>query len=146
MLAAGPECGFFGELAAGRTAHLYVAALERAGQAELMALNALGLWKRVPLGLFTLGSSWKARRTTSEPHRSILAVTRGDQRLAASVVEGSGDYQMTAAATVVFAEALLARRAADPGLSGVFGAEELFDLSELRDGFESRGVRIAPLT
>jgi hypothetical protein len=53
---------------------------------------------------------------------------------------------MTAAATVAFAEALLALRAGDPALSGVRGAEELFQLSELRDGFESRGIRIVPLT
>jgi NAD(P)-dependent dehydrogenase (short-subunit alcohol dehydrogenase family) len=145
MLVAGPECGFFGELATGRTAHLYFSALERAGQAELLAINVLGLWKRVPLRFFTLGSTWRARRTTSEPHRNILAVTRGEERLAACVVEGSGDYQMTAAATVVFAQALLDRRAADPTLSGVLGAEEIFDLSELRNGFESRGIDIVPL-
>ncbi len=49
-------------------------------------------------------------------------------------------------AIVGFAEALLARRAGDPVLRGILGTEEMFDLSELRDGFESRGIRIVPLT
>ncbi len=146
MQVAGPEVGFFGELASGRTGRVYVGFHQRAAQAEFLAVNAVGLWTSLPRGFFTFGSSWRARRTTSEAKRDILAVVRGDQRLAARAVEGSGDYQMTAAATVAFAEALLARRAADPILSGVLGAEELFDLSELRDGFESRGIRIVPLS
>jgi NAD(P)-dependent dehydrogenase (short-subunit alcohol dehydrogenase family) len=145
MLVAGPECGFFGELATDRRARLYLAAIERVAQVELLAVNALRLWKRVPLGLFTLGGNWKARRTTSEPHRNVLAVTRGDQRLATRVVEGSGDYQMTAAATVAFAEALLERRAQDPALAGIVGAEEMFELSELSGGFEARGIGIKAL-
>jgi hypothetical protein len=146
MLVAGAECGFFGELAADRRARLYLAAIERAAQLELLTLNALGLWKRVPRGLFTLGSGWKARRITSEPHRNILALTRDEQQLSAWVVEGSGDYLMTAEATVVFSQTLLDRRADDPGLTGVLGAEELFTLSEVRGGFEDRGIGIRALT
>jgi NAD(P)-dependent dehydrogenase (short-subunit alcohol dehydrogenase family) len=146
MLVAGPEVGFFGELADGRSARVYVGLLERWAQAEFLTLNALGLWKRLPLGFFTAGSAWKSRRTTTEPRRDILAVTRGEERLAACAVEFSGDYQATAVATVMFSEALLARRAADPTLRGVIGAEEMFDLSEFRDGIDRSGTRIVPLT
>lgn len=96
-------------------------------------MNTLGLWKRLPLAFFTAGSGWKARRTTTEPRRDILGVTRGEHRLAACAVEAAGDYQATAAATVMFAEALLGRRAADPAETGVYGAEELF---ELRDSID----------
>lgn len=145
MLAAGPEIGFFGEAAVGRNARVYIGFLERWAQAELLAINSLGLWKRLPLGFFTAGGGWKARRTTAEPRRDILAVTRGDQRLAACAVEAAGDYQTTAAATVVFAKALLTHRAANPARTGVYGAEELFDLPELRDSFERAGARIVPL-
>jgi hypothetical protein len=106
----------------------------------------LGLWKRLPLGFFTAGGGWKARRTTAEPRRDILAVTRGEKCLAVCAVEAAGDYQTTAAATVVFAEALLAHRATDPGRTGVYGAEELFHLSELRDAVERAGAHIEPLT
>ncbi len=144
MLAAGPEVGFFGELAAGRSGRVYIGFFEPWAQAEFLTLNALGLWKRLPLALFTAGSGWKARRTTAEPRRDILAVTRGDQRLAACVVEAAGDYQTTAAATVMFAQALLERRAAGSRQTGVYGAEELFALTELRDAVHSL-VRIVPL-
>ncbi len=142
QLAAGPEIGFFGELAAGRRARVYIGFLERWAEAEMTAINALGLWKRLPLAFFTAGSAWKARRTTAEPRRDILAVTRGEERLAACAVEASGDYQTTASATVMFAEALLGRRQAEPALAGVYGAEELFGLPELRDAIERAGARI----
>jgi hypothetical protein len=144
MLPAGAEVGFFGEVASGRSGRVYVGFFERWAQAEFLTINALGLWKRLPLGLFTAGSGWKARRTTAEPRRDILALTRGDQRLAACAVEFAGDYQTTATATVIFAEAVLARRAAGPALSGVVGADELLDLSEIRDAVD-RCVRIVPL-
>ncbi len=145
MQAAGPEVGFFGELAAGRTGRVYFSVLQHAAQAELLALNAMGLLSRLPLRFFLLGRSWTARRTTHEPKRDIVAVTSGNQRLAARAVEGSGDYLMTASATAAFAEALLDRRAAEPTLRGVLGAEEVFDLSELRCGFERRGIQIRSL-
>jgi hypothetical protein len=140
----GPEIGFFGALASGRTGRVYVGFHQRAAQAELLMVNALGLWKRIPPGLFTLGSGWRARRVTSEPKRDVVAVTRGGKRLAARSIEGAGDYRMTAAATVAFVEALFARRPADPPPTGVLGAEEMFDLSELRHGFERGGIRIVP--
>jgi NAD(P)-dependent dehydrogenase (short-subunit alcohol dehydrogenase family) len=144
MRVAGPEVGFFGELADGRQADLYVGFLERWAQAELLTVNALGLWKRLPLAFFTAGTRWKAQRTTAEPRRDILAVTREDRRLAACAVEASGDYHTTAAATVMFAHAVIARRRADPAKAGIHGAEELFDLPELRDAID-RLMRIVPL-
>jgi hypothetical protein len=144
MLTAGAEVGFFGEVASGRSGRVYVGFFERWAQAEFLTINALGLWKKLPLGVFTAGSGWKARRTTAEPRRDILAVTRGDQQLAAYAVEFAGDYQTTAAATAIFAEAVLARRAAEPALRGVIGAEELFTLSEIRDAVQ-RYVRIVPM-
>ena len=52
---------------------------------------------------------------------------------------------MTASATAAFVEALIIRRASRWALNGVFGAEEIFDLGELRSGLEQRGVRILPL-
>ncbi len=146
MLVTGPEVGFFGELAAERNARVYMGFLERWAQAEMLSINALGLWKRLPLSFFTAGDRWKARRTTAEPRRDILAVTRGEERLAACAVEAAGDYQTTAAATVMFAEALLGHRAADPAQAGVHGAEELFELSQLRDAVESAGAHIVPVT
>jgi hypothetical protein len=141
----GAEIGFFGEVADGLDARVYLCFIERPMQAQLLVLNALGLLSRLPRRFFTLGRRWTQRRTTGEPKRDVLAVTRAGHRLAACYVEGVGDYQMTASATVTFAEALLARRKDDPGIRGVLGADELFELDELRPGFERRGIRILPL-
>jgi hypothetical protein len=141
----GPEIGFFGELADGRAGRVYFAVLQRAVHAELLALNATGLLARLPLRLFQLGRGWTARRTTREPKRDVVAVTRGGTRLAAASIQGEGDYLMTAAATVVFARALLDRRRADPTLSGVAGAEELFDLPDLQGELERGGIDIVRL-
>jgi hypothetical protein len=141
----GAEIGFFGEVAEGRSARVYLCFIERPVHAQLLALNAFGLLSRLPSRFFTLGRRWTQRRTTSEPKRDVLAALRGGHRLAACSVNGVGDYRMTAAATAAFAEALLARRAKEPTLRGVLGAEEFFELTELRPGFEQRGIRIVPL-
>jgi NAD dependent epimerase/dehydratase family len=141
----GPEIGFFGELADGRTGRVYFTVLQRPVQAELLALNATGLLARLPMRLFQLGRGWTARRTTREPKRDVLAVTRGGTSLAAASIQGEGDYLMTAAATTVFARAALDRRSVDPTLSGVVGAEEIFDLRDLQDELERGGIELVTL-
>ena len=141
----GAEIGFFGEVAIGREARAYICIHERPIQAALLALNAVGLLTRLPRASFTISRRWTQGRTTREPKRDILAATRNGQRLAAQYVEGEGDYLMTASATAAFVEALIIRRASRWALNGVFGAEEIFDLGELRSGLEQRGVRILPL-
>jgi NAD(P)-dependent dehydrogenase (short-subunit alcohol dehydrogenase family) len=74
-----------------------------------------------------------------------------DERLAAErvvvehgprIVEGRGDYRMTAAATVVFGDALVKLRANETRRTGVFAPEELFTLRQLQPAFERRGFRI----
>jgi NAD(P)-dependent dehydrogenase (short-subunit alcohol dehydrogenase family) len=142
----GAEIGFFGEVATGRAARVYLCFIERPINAGLLALNALGLLSRLPRRFFTVGRRWTQRRTTSEPKRDVLAVSRGERRLAAYCVEGLGDYGMTAAATACFAEALLERRAAGPASCGVVGAEEIFSLEELQPAFKRRGIRVLPLS
>lgn len=147
LVLAGPDADamIFGGLLPGHTSRIYICNIERPINAEFLALNALGLLSRMPVGFFTLGSSWKLRRNAAKLQSHVVAVTRGEERLAAGVIEGSGNYLMTAAAIVGYAEALLRRRASGPSLSGVLGVEDVFDLSELRNGFESRGIRIVSL-
>ena len=142
---AGPEIGIFGDLADGRSARAYFAMIERPIQAVLLVLNGLGLLSRVPRRLATAGRRFTRGRTTTEPKRDLLLATRGARRLTGRFVEGQGDYLMTAAATVVFARALLGRQATEPRLTGVLGAEEIFELSELQSEFECGGIRILPL-
>lgn len=141
----GAETGLFGGVAEGRSARVFLAFHQRPLLAQLLALNSVGLLSRLPRGFFTIGRRQTARRTTTEPKRDMLSVGRAEQTLAACCVEGVGDYLMTAGATAVFAEALLTRFANGPAMSGVVGADEIFDLDQLRDGFEQRGIRIVPV-
>jgi hypothetical protein len=141
----GAELGFFGEVATGREARVYLCIHERPIQAALLALNSLRLLTRLPRATFTSTRRWTKGRTTREPKRDILAVTRNGQRLAAQYVEGEGDYLMTASATAAFVEALRARRASGWARNGVLGADEIFDIGELRPSLEERGMRILPL-
>lgn len=144
-LGAAEEIGFFGELADGRTERIVACWTERPFHAQVLALNAAGLLSRLPLSFFTAGRRWTQRRTSSEPKRDLVTASRAGRRLAACYVEGDGDYRMTAATSVAFAEALAARREREPDLAGVVGAEEIFDLEELRPRLEPRGVRVVPM-
>jgi NAD(P)-dependent dehydrogenase (short-subunit alcohol dehydrogenase family) len=110
--------------------------------AAILALNrlgALGLARRLPSG-----SGSPSRRPTTEPKRDVMTVLREGRRLGAYTMEAAGDYAATVAATLGFAGAVLALRAAKPGLLGAHSAETLFDLAELTPGFERRGLRLIP--
>lgn len=135
----------FGGLQDGRKTYAYGCMLERAVNADFLALNAAGLLSRMPVGFFTAGSKWKMRRRTEKAQAHILAVTRSGTRLAAGAVEGSGNYLMTAAAIVGYAESLLDRRGSRPLPTGVVGVEDVFELNEMRANFEQRGITIRSL-
>jgi hypothetical protein len=140
------EAMLFGGLLQGRNARGYMCMLERPANLQLLALNAVGLLSKMPPSMFALGSRWKLRRMLTKPQTHPLIVTRGGQPLAGSVIECSGNYLMSAAAVVVYARALLGRRGEARQLSGVLGVEDVFDLSELRDAFEARGIHIRALS
>jgi NAD(P)-dependent dehydrogenase (short-subunit alcohol dehydrogenase family) len=144
MLIGGPEIGFFGEVAHGRTGRVYFTVLQRPALTAFLAMNATHLLSRLPLRAFQLGRGWTSKRTTREPRRDIVAVTNGDRTLDACTVAGSGDYLMTASATAVFAQALLARPTSRTPSAGVWGAEELFDLLDVQHGFEASGITFTP--
>jgi NAD(P)-dependent dehydrogenase (short-subunit alcohol dehydrogenase family) len=138
----GSEIGFFGELADGRDARIYACWTQRPFNAQVLMANAVGLLSRMPLAAFTLGRRWTQRHTSHETKRDVVIASKDGRCLSARYVAGDGDYLMTAAATAVFAQALMARRDREPDLRGAVGAEELFDLEEIQPGLEERGVRV----
>ena len=79
---------------------------------------------------------------TREPIAEWVALRRSEERLAARVVCGRGDYRMTAKSTVAFGEVLLNLRERQPERTGVLPPEELFTLGELRAALEERGLEI----
>src|SRR5204863_7001818 len=95
----------------------------------------------VPRAAFTAGRGRAPTDASSEPIAEWVSVRSGGRRLAARVIEGRGDYRMTAAATVVFGEALAELRAAEQR-AGAFAPEELFSLARLWPALERRGFRI----
>ena len=111
-----------------------------------MAINALGLISKLPLSLLTLNSERQARSTVAKPQCHLCGVLRDGHRLAASAVTGKGNFAMTAASIATCAKVLLDRKDQGEIPSGVLGIDDVFDLSEVRAGFEAQGIRIAALS
>lgn len=127
----------------GRPARVGIYFRERPLQGLFGALNRLRLLRAVPRATFVAGRSRVPREASREPVVEWVAVRCRGERVAARVIEGEGDYRTTAEVTVVFADALLELRAAQPDRSGVFAPEELFELEALRPALERRGVAMA---
>jgi hypothetical protein len=122
----------------------YVYIVEAPERVGLLALNRIGLLSRLPLAAFTFGATRKAGSTVLKPQHHIHAVLKDGKRLGACLVSGNGNFEMTAAATGVCAEALIDRQRAGDLSSGVRAVEEVFDLAEVRPGFEAQGIQISP--
>lgn len=120
--------------------------LERWARDPLMAINALGLISKLPLSLLTLNAERQAASTVAKLQCHLCGVLRDGHRLAASAVTGRGNFAMTAASIATCAKVLLDRKDQGEIPSGVLGIDDVFDLSEVRAGFETQGIRIAALS
>jgi NAD(P)-dependent dehydrogenase (short-subunit alcohol dehydrogenase family) len=138
----GPEIGFFGDIANGREARIYACWMESWWNAQVLFFNATGILARLPLWAFTLGRSVTQKLTSREPKRDLVIAARGRRVLAAVSVAGEGDYLMTASSAAAFADALAARREREPDLRGLVGAEDVFELGDVRPGLEQRGIDV----
>lgn len=136
------QTGVAGDLALKLPVRFYGYTLEAWARVPVMALNSLGLISKVPLSLLTLGLEKHAASTLAKPQAHLCAVLRDGKRLETQVVLGEGNFAMSAAAIATCAKVLLDRRAKGDSLSGVHGVEDVFRLSEVRDGFEEQGIRI----
>jgi hypothetical protein len=108
----------------------------------LLALDRARLIGILPKASFTSGT----RKVPSEPSQEQIcewvAVSRGGERLAAQTLSGRGYYRMTAAATLMFAEALVGTGAADRGKSGLRSIDELVTLADVRPAAAQHGIAI----
>ncbi len=138
--------GVIGNLAERFPVRNYGYTLERWARDPVMAINALGLISKLPLSLLTLTSERQARSTVAKPQCHICGVLRDRHRLAACAVTGKGNFAMTAASIATCAKVLLDRKHQGETPSGVLGLDDVFDLSEVRAGFEAQGIRIAALS
>jgi hypothetical protein len=76
----------------------------------------------------------------------VLACGARGVHLAARTITGAGNYRVTAAATLVLAEALLDPARRDGVRPGCFEPQELFTLPELEADLRQRGLGVNPAT
>jgi hypothetical protein len=133
------------ELMAGHAVRLGVYFRERPLQALIIALNRVHLMRAVPRFAFVAGRRRVPAEPSAEPIAEWIAVRRAGERLAARRLDGHGDYRMTAMAALVFAQALLELRTAEPERTGVYAPEELFTLDRLWPELRQRGFELAEL-
>lgn len=138
------EEGWFGGLAEQYRCRSWLYLGPPPAMAGIRTLNRLGAVRLLSPRLLSIGRSRVPESASQEPKRDIVAVFRDGDRLGGYAMNGQGDYDMTVGATLALVEALMERRA-DLGLSGVYGAETLFDFAELRPRLKPRGVDFVEL-
>jgi len=140
------EDGWLGDLAGHRTVATYARFSPRALNRAMLIANALGLMKAMPLAAFVPRGRRPPIELTSEPLIEWVSVRRQGVHVAARTITGAGNYRLTAAATLVLAEALLDPGRRDCARAGCFEPHELFTLPELEGDLRQRGVAVNPAT
>ncbi len=118
--------GFFGDVGPHLRRRLYWCFLEPSAHNALLAVNACGANRWIPSRLLLAGKRRVPTALSAEPKCDVVSVSLGGRRLGAYAIRGHGDYAMTVAATVAFAEQMLRH-----DVYGCVGAEELFVLDQL---------------
>jgi len=103
------------------------------------ALNAARIISALPKALFTAGSKTLPDKLSEEQICEWVAVSRNGTRLASQAIEGRGYYRMTAAATLIFAEALSRHANRETGVRSI---DELLTVSEILPALERRGIAV----
>lgn len=135
------EEGFFGEVGTQLRRRQYWCFLEPATHRALLVVNALGATRALPDRGLLAGKRGVPPQLSSEPKRDVVAVSLGGRRLGAYAIHGNGDYAMTVAATVAFAEQTLQRT----DVRGCVGAEELFAPEDVVPQLREQGVTVVEL-
>jgi hypothetical protein len=135
------EDGWLGDLAGRRTVATYARFSPRALHRAVLGVNALRLMQALPLAAFVPRTN-RPTELTTESLTEWVAVRRQGARLAARTITGAGNYRVTAAATLVLAEALLDPARTDGVRPGCFEPQELFSLPELEADLRQRGLAV----
>jgi NAD dependent epimerase/dehydratase family len=139
------EDGWLGELARGRAVATYARFSPNALHRTMLAVNALRLMTALPLAAFVPHRKTRPTELTTESLTEWVAVRRQRAHLAARTITGAGNYRVTAAATLVLAEALLDPARRDSARAGCFEPQELFNLPELEADLRQRGLVVNPI-
>lgn len=120
----------------------YLCMLPRPLQGLLLALNGAHLMSMLPSASFTAGTGKVPAKPSDERICEWVGVSRDGRRLGARTLEGRGYYDMTAAATLAFADALLASTAAARGRRGLLSIDEVLTLDAVRPALERHEILI----
>jgi hypothetical protein len=138
LLGTGEE-GWLGEIAGeGRRGRVWLTAHQRFFNGLLLFANRSGLLAVAPRQALSLLRPFTPEELPHDEKRDIAMVSREGRLLEGLSIRGDGDYRVSVACTVVFAEHLWRRR--KEGELGVHGAETWFEFERLRPGFEARGI------
>lgn len=123
-----------------RTLRVYVCFLPAAVNGVILALNALGVAKRLPLSAFTSGQP--PAQPSRQPTCHWVEVRRGAELIASRSIRGEGDYRTSVAATIIFADALVSRARTEPVQHGLWGIDEISTLGALSPALAARGITV----
>lgn len=133
------DAGWLGGIAEGRVVRQYICVTEQAIHDRLLELNAAAALNDLPGNLIGPRSPSADGTPSDEPVAHWIAAVRDGRRLSARTVECSGDFLHAAKSTIVFAEALLARRRQP----GCFDPEEICTLGDVQRKLRAAGITIA---
>ena len=139
------EDGWLGDLAGGRAVSTYARFSPPALNRAVLGVNALRLMRALPLAAFLPRGERSPSELTSESLIEWVGVRRHGTLVEARTITGAGNYRVTAAATLVLAEALLDPARRDRARPGCFEPQELFTLPELQANLRQRGVAVDPV-
>lgn len=139
-----PENGWLGDLVARRAVTTYARFNPTVLHRALLAVNALGLMRVLPLAAFLPGRK-APPRLTNEPLTEWIGVRRQGTLLEARAITGAGNYRLTAAATLVLAESLLDPERRGGTVRGCFEPQELFSLADLEEALRQKGLSVLPI-
>jgi hypothetical protein len=140
------EDGWLGDLAGRRAVATHARFSPRALHRAVLSVNALRLMQTLPLAAFVPRGRNRPTELTTEPLTEWVAVRRQGVHLDARTITGAGNYRVTAAATLVLAEALLDPARRHRVRPGCFEPQELFAPSELEADLRQRGLAVNSAT
>lgn len=136
LLGQGEE-GWLGELGENREGRVWLTLHQRPVNRLLLLANRTGFLSVAPRQALAPLRLLTPSELPHDEKRDIAMVSKDGRLLDALSIRGDGDYRVSVACTLVFAQHLWRRR---EQAAGVYGAEEWFDFDALRPGFEARGI------
>jgi len=132
------DAGWLGGIAEGRLVRQYICIVEPAVHEALLDRNRASAMNKVPSSLSAVQKRLRHGTVRNEPVAHWIAAISIGRRVGARTVECRGDHLHAARATVVFADALLAREQQ----GGCFDPEEVCTLSGLDARLRSQGISV----